>query len=279
MRIRKALITAANPRQRTLPLQVLIDREGVAKPALQIILEEAHSAGIEESVVVVCPGDEAAYGEAAGPHCGRVHFLEQLEPRGYGHAVLLARDLLEQEDAFLHLVSDHLYISRGTESCARQLVDVATAQRAAVSAVQATREALLPYFGTVGGRLVPGAERLYQVDAVVEKPSPTEAERRLLVPGLRAGNYLCFFGMHVLTPQVFALLAEAAAVTEDGARLLLSAALNALSSRERYLALEISGGRYDIGGQYGLFFAQLALSLAGRDRDLALRQLVEMLAE
>jgi UTP--glucose-1-phosphate uridylyltransferase len=276
MKIRKALITAANPSQRTLPLQMLIDRQGVAKPALQIILDEAHDAGVEEFVVVVCPGDQTAYGEAAGPFRSRVQFLEQTGPRGYGRAVLLARGTLEKEDAFLHLVGDHLYVSHGGESCAKQLVTVATAERAAVSAVQATREALLPYFGAIGGRLVAGGKKLYEIETVVEKPTPTEAERRLLVPGLRAGHYLCFFGMHVLTPQVFELLAEAAAA---GGPLPLSPALHALSARQRYLALEVSGRRYDIGGNYGVLFAQFALSLAGRDRDLVLRQLVEMLAQ
>ena len=41
------------------------------------------------------------------------------------------------------------------------------------------------------------------MEDVIEKPTPTEAEQRLLVPGLRAGHYLCFFGMHVLTPAIF----------------------------------------------------------------------------
>ncbi len=279
MKIRKALITAANPGQRTLPLQVLVDRAGVAKPALQIILEEADGAGIEEFVVVVCPGDQGAYAEAAGPYRGRVQFLEQTDPRGYGRAVLLGRGALEGEDAFLHMVGDHLYVSRAGDSCARQLVDVAASERAAVSAVQATREALLPYFGAVSGRLVPGGRRLYQIDAVLEKPSPTEAERLLLVPGLRAGHYLCFFGLHVLTPQIFELLEQAAAQAGQDTMLPLSPALHALSGRERYLALEISGSRYDIGGRYGLLFAQFALSLAGRDRDLVLRQLLELVAQ
>jgi len=279
MRIRKALITAANPRQRTLPLQVLVDREGLAKPALQIILEEARGAGIEEFVVVVCPGDEAAYSEAAGPYRNRVEFVVQPRALGYGHSILLGRALLEQEDAFLHLVGDHLYVSRNDRSCAEQLVAVASAERAAVSAVSATREALLPYFGTVGGRLVPGGQRLYQIDTVVEKPTPTEAERRLLVPGLRAGNYLCFFGMHVLTPLIFELLDEAEAAGHGEAGLLLSPSLDALAGRERYLALEMAGSRFDIGDRYGVLLAQLALSLAGRDRDLVLRQLLELVAD
>ena len=44
------------------------------------------------------------------------------------------------------------------------------------------------------------------IDEIIEKPNPTLAELRLQVPGLRAGHYLCFFGMHVLTPTVFDLL-------------------------------------------------------------------------
>ena len=278
MRIRKALITAANPRQRTLPLQVLVDREGEPKTALQMILEEAGSAGTEEFVVVVCPGDEGPYAEAAGAFRGRVQFIEQTDARGYGHAILIARSALGAEEAFLHLVGDHLYVSGDDRSCATQLVEVALAERAAVSAVQATRESLLPYFGTVGGRLVPGGEKLYQVDSVMEKPSPTEAERRLLVPGLRAGHYLCFFGMHVLTPLVFDLL-EAAQREAGSAPLPLSPALDALAARERYLALEVSGKRLDIGDRYGVLFAQLGVSLAGRERDYVLRQLLELLAQ
>ena len=94
---------------------------------------------------------------------------------------------------------------------------MAEAEACAVSAVQATRENLLPYYGTVGGRRVPGQRDLYAVETVVEKPTPTEAEQRLIVPGLRAGHYLCFFGMHVLTPAVMELLgAEVARAEADG---------------------------------------------------------------
>ena len=69
MPIRKALITAANPRQRTLPLQTLMDQNGDPKSALQIVLEEAAGAGIEEFCVVVCPGDETAYAAAIEALC------------------------------------------------------------------------------------------------------------------------------------------------------------------------------------------------------------------
>jgi UTP--glucose-1-phosphate uridylyltransferase len=276
MRIRKVLITAANPRQRTLPLQTLIDQAGEPKTALQIVLEEAAGAGVEEFGVIVCPGDEPAYAEACGELRRRVRFIAQDAPRGYGHAILCGRSFVGDEP-FLHLVGDHLHVSQSATSCARQLIEVATAENASVSAVQPTRESQLTSFGAVGGRLVGGAQPLYHVEAVLEKPTPTVAEQQLIVPGLRAGFYLCFFGMHVLEPEVFAVLDEQQRAAPERP-LGLSPALHALAARRRYLAFNVAGRRFDIGAPYGLLFAQLALSLSGRDRDRVLTQLVELVA-
>src|SRR5580658_5044044 len=64
--IKKAIITAAGKNQPTLPLQTLVDRDGVQKTALAIILEEVLKAGIEEICVVVRPGDQTSYRAAAG---------------------------------------------------------------------------------------------------------------------------------------------------------------------------------------------------------------------
>ena len=158
------------------------------------------------------------------------------------------------------------------------MVAVAEAETCAVSAVQATRETLLPYYGTVGGRRVSGRRDLYLIERVVEKPTPTEAELHLVVPGLRVGHYLCFFGMHVLTPSVMEILGELLAAQEDVRGLTLSAALNVLAQREKYLALEERAQRFDVGVKYGLLIAQLALALNGRDRDLLLTRLLELLA-
>jgi UTP--glucose-1-phosphate uridylyltransferase len=159
------------------------------------------------------------------------------------------------------------------------LVSVASVETCAVSAVQATRETLLPYYGTVGGRRVPGRKDLYAVERVTEKPTPTEAELNLIVPGLRAGHYLCFFGMHVLTPTVMEILSEQVLrARRDGNGVTLSGALAILAGREKYLALEENAQRYDVGVRYGLLTAQLALALSGKDRDEVLTRLVELLA-
>ncbi len=275
MPITKAVITAAGRHQRTLPLQTLTDRDGTEKSVLGILVEEALSAGIEEITVVVVPGDEAAYAAVVGDHAGRLHFIPQPEPRGYGHAIYCAKEFVGNAP-FLHLVGDHLYVSTASQSCAQQLVTVAEAENCAVSAVQATRESLLPYYGAVGGKRLAGRKDLYEIDTVIEKPTPTEAELRLNVPGLRAGHYLCFFGMHVLTPTVMEILERQMANGES--RITLSDALAVLATREKYLALEERALRYDVGVKYGLLIAQLALALSGHDRAEILTRLVELMA-
>jgi UTP--glucose-1-phosphate uridylyltransferase len=99
-----------------------------------------------------------------------------------------------------------------------------------------------------------------------------------MVPGIRAGYYLCFFGIHVLTPTVMDLVARLLAKQNAGP-VTLSAALAELARQEQYLALEDTGRRYDLGARYGLLIAQLALALNGRERDEVLSHLLELLVE
>ena len=278
MKISKAVVTAASPDQRTLPLQTVVDRDGQPKAALNIILQEALSAGVSEIGVVICPGDEAAYATAAGEYARHVRFIEQAHPLGYGHAVHCAAPFTA-DDPFLLLVGDHLYVSRGKQTCARALVEVASAQDCCVSAVQATHESQLPFYGAVGGQLSGNETGIYEISTVLEKPSPTQAEQELLVPGLRMGHYLCFFGMHVLSPVVMEVLAGQLSRKPAGGRTSLSEALSRLPAHERYLACELDGRRYDIGVRYGLLHAQMALALSSKDRDQVLSMLVQLLAD
>lgn len=274
MDIRKALITAAGKNQRTLPLQSLVDRDGQTKTALAVIIEEILRANIEQIGVVICPGDEPAYREAAGAHASRLTFIEQAEPLGYAHAVHSAAAFCGS-DAFLLLVGDHLYLSATEKGCAQQLVEIARSENCSVSAVQSTHESKLPYYGAVGGKLVSAAQRIYEIDAVLEKPTPTEAEQKLNVPGLRAGYYLCFFGMHVLSSSVQKTLGE---LFKRSQKVNFRAALSEVARNERYLACELEGRRYDFGVKYGLLNSQLALALSGTDRDEVMRGIVELLA-
>ena len=80
MEHRKAVITAAGPGQRTLPLQTLVDRDGKTKTALEIIVGEALNSGAEEICAVIHAGDAEAYRAAAGPHGKGLQFVEQDNP-------------------------------------------------------------------------------------------------------------------------------------------------------------------------------------------------------
>jgi UTP--glucose-1-phosphate uridylyltransferase len=277
MKIRKAVITAAGQNQDRLPLQRFVDLDGTEKSALRIVVEEVVAAGVEEICLVVRPGNQSAYKEAAGDFARSLVFVEQPVPRGYGEALWRAAKFVGDEP-FVHLVSDHLYISRLPRRCAEQLVAVAEAEQCSVSAVQPTRESMLRYYGAVGGSRVGGRTGLYQVERVLEKPTPTKAEQELAVPGLRAGHYLCLFGMHVFTPTIMGLLSRQ--IEEDGGAepRMLSPALAELGKRERYLAFELEGTRFNIGVKYGMLMAQLALAIDGSDREEILARLVELLA-
>jgi len=275
--VRKAVITAAARSQRALPLQTLIDGEGNSKPLLRILIEQSLAAGAEEVAVVIWPGDESSYAQAVGPHASSVRFIPQAEPRGYGHAIHCARSFTNGEP-FLHMVGDHLYIGNSPKPSAQRIVELAQKERCSVSGVQRTRESLLFQYGTVGGRRVPPRSDLYRVDTVIEKPTPTEAEQRLPIPGIRTGHYLCLFGIHVLTPAVMDILDRRLAES-SGTPVTLVDALAELASQEQYLAVEDQGRRYDLGAPYGLLIAQLALALNGRDRSEVLSQMIELLAD
>jgi UTP--glucose-1-phosphate uridylyltransferase len=275
VKIRKAVITAAGKNQRSLPLQTLVDRDGHEKSVLHILVEHALAGNVEEVCVVTWPGDEGRYLQAVSNFSGTVRFIAQTEPHGYGHAIYSA-SAFTGDEPFLHLVGDHLYVSPTEQSCAQRIVEVAEAGSCAVSSVQATRETLLHRYGTVGGRRQGTRRDLYRVETVIEKPTPTEAEQRLISPGLRTGHFLCFFGLHVLTPTVMEVLGKK--IAENRGPVTLTSALAQVAQQEEYLALEDPGRRYDIGARYGLLNAQLALALSGPERSEVMAQLLELLA-
>jgi UTP--glucose-1-phosphate uridylyltransferase len=282
----------------------VVDRDGLTKPIIQIIAEEALNAGIEEICVVCAPGDEDRYikqlrllredliqayanvgwakeqAERLDNLIRRTSFAPQMEPLGYGHAVYCARDFVGL-DPFLLLLGDHLYISDlESHNCAQQLISLATQEECSVAAVQATREHLVGRYGTLSGKRVPDAPGVYQIEKIAEKPSLSQAELELQTPGLRVGHYLCFFGMHVLAPSIFEILDEQ--ISQGGTvsgEHQLTPALQELARREKYLALELAGRRYDTGAKFGLLQTQIALGMAGKERDRLLTAIVELLAE
>lgn len=272
MQVLKGLITAAGEPHRRIPLQTMVDRDGTVRTVLAMLVNEVAAAGIQEIGIVVPQGEEDAYARAVPDASVRLTLIPQNGTPGYAGAIWCARDFLNGH-SFLHLVGDHVYVSAQGNGQAAQLVEIASTQECSVSAVQPTHESLISRFGVVAGSPVTGAPSVFKVDSVIEKPTPTQAEQKFIVSGLRAGHYLAFFGMHVLTPGFLGLLEQQ--VESGGA---VSAALDALAARERYLAWQVTAQRYDLGPQYGLLNAQLALALTGRDRDEVLSGLVGLLA-
>ncbi len=277
MNINKALITAAGPDQRKLPLQTLIDPNREKKTVLEILIDEISATGIEEIGVVVHPDDVNSFQQVLGNSRNKVVFIPQNNPKGYGHALLSAASFLNNEP-FLHLVGDHLYINRSGENVAQQVVNLAQKYNCSVSAVQSTRENMIGNYGTVGARRLNAQSNIFQLTEVYEKPTPTYAEQHLMIPGFRAGYYLCFFGVHVFTPLVLELL-EKKAREFPTQKLGLSDTLHHVAEKSKYLAIEKNDLRYDIGLDYGLLKAQLALSLKGKDREYILSELVQFFVE
>lgn len=278
MQVKKAVITAAGEGQRHLPMQTIVDASGRNRKVMGMLVDELASAGIEQVAVVVRPGAGGLYGESAEELPVELSFIDQEHPAGYAHAVLCASEFVK-DSAFALVVSDHLYVSdHASKTCAQQLVSVAEREECAVSAVQPTHESKLPYFGAIGGALFEGNSDLYEVSAVLEKPTPTDAEQTLMTPGLRHGHYLCFLGMHVVNPLFIEVLQRRWDDSSQSERDICGA-LNEMASRSRYLAHSIKGRRYDLDRRHGLLVAQLAVGLAGNYRDEILSSVVEVLAQ
>lgn len=276
MKISKGLITAAGEPQRRIPLQTLVDSEGVPRTVLSMLVSEVIGSGIEQVCVIVPAGEEAVYARAAEGFGDSLQLLPQDGPPGYAQAILRAREFLGK-DPFVHLVGDHVYVRGKEGNLAQRAVKLAAEEGCCVSAVQPTHERVIGRFGVVGGRPLPNRPSLYTVDTVIEKPTPTVAEERLVASGLRAGYYLAFFGIHVFTPEFLEILERQTAEAPDqGAT--VSSALAEVARRSRYLAVVSDGQRYDLGPKYGLLRSQLALTLNGPDRQELLAGLVELLS-
>jgi UTP--glucose-1-phosphate uridylyltransferase len=310
MKIKKAVITAAARGNRLYPVAdtvqkamlPIIDIDGINKPVIQIIAEEAFSSGIEEVCIICAPGDDKRYIEsfkilqssilssfknsswaekqsaAISNLLGRISFAVQKESLGYGHAVYQAKEFVNDE-SFLLLLGDYLYVSNEKgRRCAKQLIDLAVKEDCSVSAVNPTIEHLLSKYGTLTGRALLSNEGVYHIEKIIEKPSVSQAELELQTPGLRAGYYLCLFGMNLFKPYIFDLIGESIKSITD-APILLTPIMQKIAETNKYLAMEIKGTRYDTSRKLGLLQAQIAIGLAGDIKDELMTSIIQLLAE
>jgi UTP-glucose-1-phosphate uridylyltransferase/mevalonate kinase len=276
-KVRKALVPAAGFGTRLFPaskatkkeLFPVVDRDGIAKPAILLIVEEALEAGVEEVTVVVQEQDLEAfrsffnqqisienYNKLSRPfqeyarrilEMGRrVHFVTQAAQEGFGHAVFSAREAIGEEP-FLLMLGDHLYRANGEVSCARQVLEAYQRSGTSVVGLRRTPEAEIASFGTATGVWVE-PERLMNVTEFAEKPTADYARSHLRVPGFPEGEYLTVFGQYVIKPQLFAYLEEHIRnnVRERG-EFQLTSALDRLRQEDGFLGVIVEGRRFDIG--------------------------------
>jgi UTP--glucose-1-phosphate uridylyltransferase len=311
-KVRKAVITAAGRGTRQYPASTavqkemfpLVDRDGLTKPVVQIIGEEAIDSGIEQICIITQPGEEGHYreyfrrlddqmvkafrgkdwaileSEKLGAFGDRLSFAEQHSPEGFGHAVYQARKFVG-DDPFLLLLGDHIYISDIKDRCARQLIRVFEQYMLdAVTGVQPTLERLLHLFGTIRGAPIDPAKGIYKAELIIEKPSIEAAREKLVTPGQPAGNYLSHFGMHVFSPRIFDSLEYLIKNNvRDKGEIQLTAAQEHLRQHcEKYWVVVTQGQRYDTGIPYGLMETQLALALNGIHRTEICEAIARILA-
>lgn len=275
----KAVITAAGKNHRHLPLQTITNAEGQPVSILRKQLLELRAAGIEKVGVVINPGDEALLRDAAGELADFIECLPQENGQGYGHAIDCARDFVGKE-AFLLSIADHLFVSDLPErNCFQQVMASAEQMQASVSAVQATHESQIHAFGVVAGERIDGSPGVLRIDEVIEKPTPTLAEQKLIVSGLRSGRYLAFFGIHVLQPSIFGHLDTLLASATEPGRVNLTDAVNQLLNEEDYYAVEVAGRRFDLEAPFGLLHGQVALALKSPAREQIMADLLQLVAE
>jgi UTP-glucose-1-phosphate uridylyltransferase/mevalonate kinase len=276
-KVRKALIPAAGYGTRLFPatkatkkeLFPVIDRDGVAKPAILLIVEEVLQAGIEEVIIIVQEDDlhefKSFFNEQISIEnynklprhfqdyarrlleIGRhVKFVTQTAQEGFGHAVYCAKDAIGYEP-FLLMLGDHLYRSNTDRSCAQQLLDAYHQHGTSLVGLRRTAEDQIAAFGTVAGVWLEGGQ-LLNINEFAEKPTIDYARSQLMVPGLPENEYLTLFGQYIIKPQIFDYLEEHIKnnVRERG-EFQLTSALDRLRQEDGFHGVIIDGRRYDIG--------------------------------
>jgi len=276
-KIRKAVIPAAGFGTRLFPatkatkkeLFPIVDRDGIAKPAILVIVEEALEAGIEEVIIVVQKNDlddfrflfteqisienynklspqSQEYSRRLLEMGRHVTFVIQTAQEGFGHAVYCAREAVGDEP-FLLMLGDHIYRSGSETTCAGQLLEAYQRHGQSLVGMRRSPEDQIGSFGTVTGVWLEG-ESLLGISAFAEKPTPDYARTNLRVPGFPEGEYLTLFGQYIVKPKLFDYLKEHIEnnVREHG-EFQLTSTLDRLRQEDGFMGLVMDGKRFDIG--------------------------------
>ena len=246
-----------------------MDKDGIAKPAILFIIEEALEAGIEEVIIIVQKDDlqdfEFFFRDQISienynklpPHFQdyshrllemgrRVTFAVQENQEGFGHAVYAAREAVGDEP-FLLMLGDHIYRSNNDTQCAGQLLEAYQLHGQSIVGMRKTPEEKIGNFGTITGVWLDD-ERTLNVTEFAEKPTLDYARTNLRVPGLETNEYLTVFGQYIIKPKLFEYLQEHIENNvRDRGEFQLTSALDRLRQEDSFLGLVMDGQRFDIG--------------------------------
>jgi UTP--glucose-1-phosphate uridylyltransferase len=269
-KVTKAVFPVAGLGTRFLPATKASPKEMmpiVDKPLIQFAVEEAVAAGIRDMIFVTGRSkrsiedhfDKAYELESELERRGKTEMLEfvrnllpkninciyirQAEALGLGHAVLCAKPVIGDEP-FAVLLADDLL--DGQPPVMKQMVDVHDAHQCSVLGVQEVPRADTRSYGIVAAR--PLAERLEQVQAIVEKPRPEDAPSTLAV-----------VGRYILTPRIFHFLETIQ--PGSGGEIQLTDGIAALLAEQQVLAYRYDGVRYDCGSKIGYLQAMVDFGL------------------
>ena len=275
--IKKAVIPAAGFGTRMFPATKglkkeffpIVDRDGRAKPIILVIVEEAIKAGIEEVGIVVQPSDrevfEAFFKHPPKPELWnklsedrrnysnylqsigeRITILTQTEPEGYGHAVFCAADWANNQP-FLLMLGDHIYRSELDLNCAGQLLEIYEQVQQSVIGLRVTTGEIIHHYGCVAGTFQ-DSEQILSLTQIYEKPSLDYASTHLRVEGLSENEFLSIFGLYVLEPQIFGILAaQIQANKREKGEFQLTSCLEILRQKQPVTGYIIKGQCLDTG--------------------------------
>lgn len=293
--IKKAVITAAGKGTRQYPatnsvqkeLFPLVDRDGITKPIIQIIAEEAMQAGIEKIYIVIQSDAKKNFRnhfiglnqENSASLINKkwaieqsrllerlqdsITYVVQSEPKGYGHAVYCARKFVEDEP-FLLMLGDHVYISHTQQSCTAQLLQNYSKFKKAIYGLQKTPSTQLHLYGTVVGEPLNGLSNTFHLAKLAEKPGIAYANKNFKMPNLPPDTFLTLFGIQILTPTIFEILEKQIKnFPASPGEIEMAPAQSELCERETVIGLEIDGQRLEIGTPFGYLEAQVTLAMNG----------------
>ena len=273
--VRKAVFPVAGLGTRFLPATKAMPKEMltvVDRPLIQHVVDEARAAGIEHFIFVTGRnkgviedhfdkqveledtltqrGKNAQLEMLArllpGPGC--TSFTRQQEPRGLGHAVWCARDLVGNEP-FALLLPDVLVQASG-KSCLEQMLDVYTDKGGNHIAVEEVTPEEAQNYGIAD--IGAGEGPLWPVRGMVEKPRP----------GTQPSN-LSIMGRYILQPEIFDILETQK--SGAGGEIQITDAMKTLMDAQPFHALKYAGRSFDCGSRVGFLAANVAFALARDD--------------